>query len=239
MMKLTAKGSLLLATLVTSWVTSDAIAAGGVAPSVEPPPTTVDGAPGRAQWQLLESAENGTVELVARDHAGAVATVCQSGSCGVFVEPSAGCVPGSQYPLLINSARQVGVIASTCGVLNSNGSERYVVRIEPQNALFPSMIRGEDISIAFPTQGGEMNVIYISMEGVREHLRKLLPMTDDDGASPSAGQGPQGPATGASDAPAPLEQAESDAGPAPARPPFVAPDHNHFGGQLTATVYQL
>ncbi len=242
MVNLTGKSRAVVTTLVTCWVTSGAIAA-------ERSGADEDQAPAGARWQLLEPAPDGSIELVARDRAGAVAAVCNDGECGVFVEPIAGCVPGSRYPLLINSAKQVGVIASTCGVLTSNGASRYVVRLERQNALFPAMLRGDDISIAFPTQGGSMNVIHVNMEGVRDHLAKLLPLTGNGPAEEPGADRPDGPdESRAQAAPvAPADEARADAaepgaGDAPEEVPrsseprrFVVPDRNRFGGAMTTT----
>ncbi|MEZ5659735.1 MAG: hypothetical protein R3E83_14730 [Burkholderiaceae bacterium] len=223
MTQVTGRTAAILATLVTTWVSSGAFAAEGAAGAAAPMPD-------RARWQLLDPAADGSVELVARDRAGALAAVCQDGECGVFVEPLDGCIPGSQYPLLVNSAKQVGVIASTCGVLSASGSERYVVKLEPQNALFPAMMNGDDISIAFPTQDGEMNVIYISMAGVREHLAKLLPLSGDEAAADQARAAPapsRAPQAGAEAAPRPQEQA---------RAPQRAPDRASRGAPGQARV---
>ncbi|MEZ5651619.1 MAG: hypothetical protein R3E87_13865 [Burkholderiaceae bacterium] len=247
-MKLTGKHCAVLVTLVTSWVSSGAFAADAAAPGL-------DGAAPRAQWQLLEPTSEGSVELVARDRAGALATVCQDGECGVFVEPVDGCVPGSQYPLLINSAKQVGVISSTCGVLSANGSDRYVVKLEPQNALFPAMMNGDDISIAFPTQAGAMNVIYISMSGVREHLSRLLPRTDEAAPAdqarvepptrpsrpeqaPEARPEASSPPTAEAGAESRIEPREDSRAQReePVQPPrFLVPDADRFGAHMTAT----
>ncbi len=225
-------------TLVAAcWSTSGAFAA--TQPSDEARETA------GARWQLLEPAPDGSVELVARDRAGAIAAVCNERECGVFIEPVAGCVPGSRYPLLINSARQVGVFASTCGVLTSNGSSRYVVRPEKQNALFPAMLRGDEVTIAFPTQEGSVNVIRVSMAGVREHLARLLPLTSSNAGaalrplpfeeSSAGAAGGHASDDGARDGqgPAPRAGSEAGGGGPPAKPRrFIVPDRKRFSAAM-------
>ncbi|MEZ5741655.1 MAG: hypothetical protein R3E68_20995 [Burkholderiaceae bacterium] len=216
----------LKACLVTLLVTSGAVAA------QEPKAPTAKSAP-VSNWQVLESDRHGTVEVMARDEAGAVSAICKQDTCGVFVEPIAGCVPGSSYPLLVNSAKQVGVIASICGVLQSQGADRYMVKIEPQDALFPAMMRGDVISIAFPTQAGEMNVIHVSMAGIRPHLERLVPSlgkadktdkTDEDADAASVRPTPEPPR--ARREPAPAQRLPQPAAPA-------------FSDSLTRTALQL
>jgi invasion protein IalB len=208
------------ACVVTMLVTSGAVAAQDAkTPSAKPAVVS--------NWQVLESDRNGTVEVMARDEAGAVSAICKQDKCGVFVEPVAGCVPGSSYPLLVNSAKQVGVIASICGVLQSQGADRYMVKIEPQDALFPAMMRGDVISIAFPTQGGEMNVINVSMAGIRPHLERLVPSlgkADKDAGAASVRPTPEQP------------RAEREPAPAQRLPQPATPD---FSASLTRTGLQL
>jgi len=52
---------------------------------------------------------------------------------------------------------------------------RYVAMFREQNAMLQAMLEEMDLSIAFPTQAGDMNVIDVAMTGVREMLASVLP----------------------------------------------------------------
>ncbi|MGC1441011.1 MAG: hypothetical protein WA888_10420, partial [Burkholderiaceae bacterium] len=82
-----------------------------------------------SNWEIRKHAEMHATELISRLAQGSFSTMCSEGNCGVFVEPLAGCVPGAKYPLLINSAKQVGVIPTQCTTIPGakEGELRYVV----------------------------------------------------------------------------------------------------------------
>jgi hypothetical protein len=70
-----------------------------ISPSSEPSVSTISTP---ANWEIREHAEMKATELISRLAQGSFSTMCSDGTCGVFVEPLAGCVPGAKYPLLIN-----------------------------------------------------------------------------------------------------------------------------------------
>lgn len=136
-----------------------------------------------ANWEIREHAEMKATELISRLAQGSFSTMCSDGTCGVFVEPLAGCVPGAKYPLLINSAKQVGVVPTQCTTIPgaSEGELRYVVLLQQHKTLLKAMMEEIDLTIAFPTQAGQMNVLEIEMTGVREVLATLVPgMVSDE-----------------------------------------------------------
>lgn len=130
-----------------------------------------------ANWELRQNAEMQATELISRLAQGSFSTLCSDGTCGVFVEPLAGCVPGAKYPLLINSAKQVGVVPTQCTTIpgGKDGEVRYVVLLQQHQTLLKAMMEEIDLTIAFPTQAGQMNVLEIEMSGVRDVLAELIP----------------------------------------------------------------
>lgn len=158
--------------LVTMLVTSGpALAEGDLTPLSEP---------GKAapSWKIMRHAERGVVELVTGNDGGTLSTLCTDDACGVFVEPTSGCVPGANYPVLINSSKRVGVVPTRCAMIKDESAEsgvRYVAMFREQNAMLQAMLEEMDLSIAFPTQAGDMNVIDVAMTGVREMLASVLP----------------------------------------------------------------
>lgn len=157
--------------MVTLLVTSQpAIAEGDLTPLSQDKPAP--------SWQIKRHSERGVIELSTGDTAGSLSTLCSNDACGVFVEPQDGCIPGARYPVLINSSKRVGVVPTRCALIPANGAEegvRYVVMFTEQNAMFQAMLEEMDLSIAFPTQAGAMNVINVAMTGVREMLASVLP----------------------------------------------------------------
>jgi hypothetical protein len=150
-------------------------------------------------WELREHDAMDAVELISVLADGSFSTMCSDGACGVFVEPAAGCVPGTKYPLLINSAKQVGVVSTQCAVMpgNKEGEVRHVVLLQKQEVLIKAMMNEVDLTIAFPTQAGQMNVLEIRMSGVRDVLAKLMPdvempktESESDGTSQSEASDP-------------------------------------------------
>ena len=80
--------------------------------------------------------------------------------------------------MLINSSKRVGVVPTRCTTIPATGNAegvRYVVMFSEQKAMFQAMLEEMDLSIAFPTQEGSMNVINVAMTGVREMLASVLP----------------------------------------------------------------
>lgn len=162
-------------TLVTLLVTSGPVQAEGDLTPLS------DGKPAPS-WEIKRHAEGGVVELITGNDSGSLSTMCTDEACGVFVEPQAGCIPGASYPVLINSSKRVGVVPTRCAMIPKAASAegvRYVVMFREQNAMFQAMLEEMDLSIAFPTQGGEMNVIKVVMTGVRDMLASVLPNLAD------------------------------------------------------------
>lgn len=140
-----------------------------------------------ANWELRRDDETNAVELTSRVSAGAFSTMCSGDSCGVFVEPVSGCVPGAKYPLLINSAKQVGVIPTKCAAIPGakDGEVRLVVLLQEEKALIKAMMEETDLTIAFPTQAGQMDVLDVKMAGVRNALRQMVPGLSDESGDDS------------------------------------------------------
>jgi hypothetical protein len=66
------------------------------------------------------------------------------------------------------------------------GELRYVVLLQQHQTLLKAMMEEIDLTIAFPTQAGQMNVLEIEMTGVRDVLAALVPgMVSDE--KPAAG----------------------------------------------------
>lgn len=149
--------------------TPSAVAENDITPAFTPQTPT--------NWELREHASIDAIELISVLTEGSFSTMCSDGNCGVFVEPAAGCVPGAKYPLLINSAKQVGVVSTRCAELpgEKDGEVRHVVLLQKQDVLIKAMMNEVDLTIAFPTQAGQMNVLEIRMQGVREVLARIMP----------------------------------------------------------------
>lgn len=159
------------AVLVTLLVTSGPVRAEGDLTPLS------DGKPAPS-WKIHRHVDRDVIELVTGNSSGSLSTLCSDAACGVFFEPQAGCVPGARYPVLINSSKRVGVVPTWCTMIpkavRADGV-RYVVMFREQNAMFQAMLEEMDLTIAFPTQGGEMNVISVAMTGVRDMLASVLP----------------------------------------------------------------
>jgi len=133
-----------------------------------PHPSTVEG------WHLLEHQGGQAVELTRQSSGGALSTVCSNGKCNVFVEPRSACLPHVKYPILLNSARQMGVLTGVCRLLTDDNGPRLVVHLLDRKSMFSAMLRGDDLSLAFPTMGGEMDIIEIEMAGVVPLLKAAI-----------------------------------------------------------------
>ncbi len=170
--------------LVTLLVTSGPVQAEGDLTPLS------DGKPAPS-WKIKRHAQGGVVELVTGNDSGSLSTMCTDEACGVFVEPQAGCIPGASYPVLINSSKRVGVVPTRCAVIPRAASDegvRYVVMFREQNAMFQAMLEEMDLSIAFPTQAGAMNVINVAMGGVRDMLASVLPNLADVASNMGVGK---------------------------------------------------
>lgn len=173
-MKLTRKFSALIGVVSLGLVVSSgAVAENDISPSSEP--TLPD------HWELRKHDNPNAMELISRVKAGSLSTMCTEGTCGVFVEPASGCVPGAKYPLLINSAKQVGIVPTQCSVIRASeeGKVRYVVLLQDQKSMIKAMLQEQDITIAFPTQAGQMDVLELDMTGVRDALSEIMPDLPD------------------------------------------------------------
>lgn len=146
--------------------------------------------PGVHGWTLVEHQEGQAVELTRRSGDGALSTVCSDGQCNVFVEPDSACLPYVKYPVLLNSARQMGVLSGICRLIEDSHGPRLVVHLAQKEALFKAMARGDDLSLAFPTMGGDMNVIEVNMKGVMPLLQAAVSHRSPAGARGKPGAAP-------------------------------------------------
>lgn len=111
-----------------------------------------------------------SLHLVNRVSEGAIHAVCSAKGCAGFVQPAAGCMPGSIYPLLINSSRSVDVMPSRCVVVQHEGKPRLMVHLKDSTPLLKAMMASRDISIGFPTQQGDVSVLTVRMPGASSLL---------------------------------------------------------------------
>ena len=125
-------------------------------------------------WQVIEHQDGQAVEVTRKSAGGSVSTVCAGGECNVFVEPVSQCTPQAKYPILLNSPNQVGVISGVCRVLSSEKGTRQVVHLTDREAVFAAMLAGDDLSLAFPTTEGAVDVIDVVMEGLRPLLSEAI-----------------------------------------------------------------
>lgn len=155
-----------------------ALATGIFAGSVIAAPTWPDASTpnreGSTAWRIAQVTERGTVRLSNRVSNGSLHAVCSASECNMFVEPDAGCLPGSTYPLLVNSPDKVGVIASRCMAIHKSDGTRLVVHLAASTYLVAQMIHGADVSIGFPTQRGQLDVLNIRMKGAGQLLARAL-----------------------------------------------------------------
>ncbi|MFK7964928.1 MAG: hypothetical protein AB8C46_13275 [Burkholderiaceae bacterium] len=144
-------------------------------------------------WQVIEHQGGQAVEVTRKSAGGSVSTVCAGGQCNVFVEPVSQCTPQAQYPILLNSPKQVGVISGVCRLLSSEKGTRQVVHLTDREAVFAAMLTGEDLSLAFPTTEGAVDVIEVVMDGLRPLLSEAIGrQTSNRDSSDRETQGNQG-----------------------------------------------
>lgn len=138
-------------------------------------PDTLDRkAPPATGWTVTEHDEGRAVEVQHRSAGGGLSAVCSNGKCNVFVEPVSSCQPNMRYPLVFNSVRRMGVMAGVCMVLADKNGPRRVVHLEQRQAVFKAMVAGEDLTVAFPTASGAMDVIDVKMAGARSLLNAAI-----------------------------------------------------------------
>ncbi|WP_299076586.1 hypothetical protein [uncultured Paraglaciecola sp.] len=135
-------------------------------------PKTVE-VPVSNNWVTVQHEAANAVELKTETDGGTFSTVCTGGTCIVLIEPKSGCLPGVNYPLLVNSIKRMGVISSRCAVLTQEDKSRYVVMIRDNTAILQAMYEEMDISVSFPVQAGGMDVLNVNMMGVRDMLAPL------------------------------------------------------------------
>lgn len=133
------------------------------------------------QWSVRQHEGGDSVELVTRDEAGAFGAICSQGSCVLFIEPIKGCDPGSVYPVMANSASVVAMVESACQRVTESrepgGTIRTLATIAPSEALMMSIASGERIALAFPQTEGDVDVVSVETEGLREALRTAGELT--------------------------------------------------------------
>lgn len=150
-------------------------------------------APSSGGWKLVEHGNGQAVELTRRGSGGGFSAVCSNGQCSVFVEPDSACQPSRKYPILLNSARRMGVISGTCRVVADVSGPRRVVQLDQREALFAAMVREEDLSLAFPSADGEMDVIEVTMKGVLPMLQAAITHRSSElgGSNPPQSKSPR------------------------------------------------
>lgn len=131
-------------------------------------------------WQVIEHDNGQAVELTRQSAGGSVSTVCAGGQCNVFMEPLSTCTPLAEYPILLNSTNQVGVIPGVCRVIVDENGSRQVVHLKDRHAVFAAMLKGDDLSLAFPTTDGTVEVIEVVMEGLRPLLNEAIARHEAD-----------------------------------------------------------
>jgi len=156
------------AALIVASLISCAAVAADYDEAGRPHPATIEG------WHLVEHQGGQAVELTRTSNGGALSTVCSAGKCNVFVEPRSACLPHMKYPILLNSARQMGVLTGVCRLVTDDNGPRLVVHLLDRKAMFTAMLRGDDLSLAFPTMGGEMDIIEVEMAGVVPLLKSAI-----------------------------------------------------------------
>ncbi|MEZ5658473.1 MAG: hypothetical protein R3E83_08050 [Burkholderiaceae bacterium] len=138
-------------------------------------------------WRIAKAVNDSTAHLVHVASGGSLHAICTRSECDMFVEPAAGCVPGQVYPVLANSAVKVGVMPSRCVLVRDDDQPKLVVHIAKPGFLVGSLLSARDLSLAFPTQDGLMNVLDIRMQGAASLLRDAL------GALPAQAAAERGP----------------------------------------------
>ncbi|MGE0315100.1 MAG: hypothetical protein AB7P21_26075 [Lautropia sp.] len=127
-----------------------------------------------SNWDVVPDTGDGAIELSYRDGASELSLHCGSSGCALFVEPRSGCFPGLVYPLLLNSASQVGIAPSTCVTVAGRGalrdSPRTGVLIGPDTEFVAGLFVGEPLTVAFPATEGGMEVVDVSVDGLPEAL---------------------------------------------------------------------
>jgi|GEM_PF-5388126 len=127
-----------------------------------------------SDWKLAERASAQVIHLTNTVPEGTLHALCSHSGCELFVEPRSGCVPGASYPVLVNSADSVGVKRSQCQIVVQQAIYHQVVQIHSAQDVVTSIIEGDAISIAFPTQGGQMDVMNIRTVGAAKLLATEL-----------------------------------------------------------------
>ena len=156
-------------------------------PALAEIPAAVDPLPPPANgWTLTEHDDGRAVEVQYRSAGGGLSAVCSNGNCNVFVEPASSCQPRMRYPLVFNSARRMGVMAGVCMVLADESGPRRVVHLQQRQSVFKAMLAGEDMTVAFPTASGAIDVIEVKMTGVMSLLQAAIAHRHDADTAPVA-----------------------------------------------------
>lgn len=124
-------------------------------------------------WKSTKHADSS--ELSIQTAGGQFGMFCGIGGCTFYISPKAGCVNRSQYPVLFNSSRRVGIIPGRCATLEI-GTTRQIIVFPETKSLLQAVIMESDLSIAFPEQQGGMSVLIVPMTGASEMARKIIPV---------------------------------------------------------------
>ncbi len=153
-----------------TFVTIALLSAYATANAHEPHP----GRPSESAWQVVKHTTSNLIEATASGAGGTFGAACRAGQCAFFIEPASGCNPGQNYPLLINTARSVGIVPSECTIMETvDGADRLVARVLVQQAFFEPIRDGLDVSIGFPAQSGSLDVIAVSTIGLRAAVKEM------------------------------------------------------------------
>lgn len=180
----------LLGSLLFGLISSAALAAPGHAPPtpvalVAPPATE-----GPRHWQLREKPSDDMVEIVQASAQGKFSFLCERTGCSAFIEPSLSCQPGSAYPLFANSARSVGVVHTLCVSIRDDAPPRTGLVLLDDSPTMADLFHGEKVSLAFPSIAGQMSIITVDPDGLRQSLQDASRMFERPGdANTNPGQG--------------------------------------------------
>lgn len=111
-------------------------------------------------------------------------SVACSARCVTFIEfADSACEVGSSYPVLVNTATRIGVMAFTCVTLRGFGPVRTVLAAKEPDSMFLALGEPDTVHLAFPSQPGPILLLVVPTEGVQDFLSANVPATGK-GTSP-------------------------------------------------------
>ncbi|MEZ5739688.1 MAG: hypothetical protein R3E68_09715 [Burkholderiaceae bacterium] len=121
-------------------------------------------------WSITQIENETLVELAQVSADGKFSLICGTKGCSAFIQPQSTCQPGGHYPLLTNSARAVGIVNTVCVMLMGKHEPRVGLVLADESATLSGLFEGYDLTLAYPTTAGEMNVLSISPEGLHQSM---------------------------------------------------------------------